>query len=85
MTNMTFFNDPITVAASIDDTGQVTPQSFIWQERLYKVIAVGRQWETDEGRHVLVESASGARFELQLARADLLWRLKRAWQEDFLA
>ena len=43
------------------------------------------QWETDDGRHVLVEAAGGTRFELQLTRTDLLWRLLRTWPEELLA
>jgi hypothetical protein len=85
MAETAFYNDLITVSASMDEAGQIAPHSFTWQGKLYKLTTVGRQWETDEGRHILVESATGDRFELQLAKADLLWRLRRAWQEKFLA
>lgn len=85
MAETAYFNDLITVTAAINETGETVPQSFTWRGRLYKLTAVGRQWETDESRHILVESAMGDRFELQLNRADLLWRLRRAWQENFLA
>jgi hypothetical protein len=82
MIKETFFNDPVVVTASIDHQGQTTPKTVTWQGRRYTLIVVGRQWDTDEGRHILVESATGERFELQLSRADLVWRLKRAWQGE---
>ena len=31
-------------------------------------------------RDVLVEAADGTRFELQLRREDLAWRVKRVWR-----
>jgi hypothetical protein len=80
MANEEFFNDPVTVTASIDDTGHIIPNSLTWQERHYTLIAVGRQWEADDGRYVLVEAGDGTRFELQLSRQDLLWRLRRVWR-----
>ncbi len=75
-----FFNDPITLTTSMDDAGQISPQSLIWQGTRYILIAAGRQWDTDDGRHILVEAANGDRFELQLSRKDLLWYLRRAWR-----
>jgi hypothetical protein len=82
MAKETFLNDPIIVTAAIDQQGQTTPKAFTWQGKSYTLTAVGRQWDTDEGRHILVESANGDCFELQLSRADLVWRLKRAWQGE---
>jgi hypothetical protein len=85
MTETAYFDDIITVTASIDHQGQIMPQGFIWQGKQQTITSAGRQWETDQGRHILVEAANGDRFELLLSRDDLLWRLKRAWQAEFLA
>lgn len=78
-------NDPITVTASIDKQGTTNPSDFVWQDQPYTIVAVGRQWETEDGRHILIEIGAGDRFELQLARADLRWRLIRAWRNSALA
>ena len=39
----------------------------------------------EEGRHVLVMTGDGSRFELQLSRQSLIWYLRRAWQAEILA
>jgi hypothetical protein len=75
-----FFNDPITVTTSMDEAGHISPKSLIWQGTQYILTATGRQWDVDDGRHVLVEAANGDRFEIQLSRKDLLWYLRRAWR-----
>ena len=85
MTEQKFFDEPVTVTAQIDHTGHVTPSSLTWGEHDYQLISIGRQWESEEGRHVLVEAAGGNRFEIQLSRQDLLWRLCRSWTEEMTA
>jgi hypothetical protein len=85
MTQTKFFDEPIAVTASVDQTGQTTPVSLTWQAKDYSITVVGRQWDAADGRHVLVESATGDRFEIQLSREDLLWRLKRSWSEEMAA
>jgi hypothetical protein len=85
MTNVAYFDDVITVTAAISPDGQTSPKTFTWQGRHYSMTIVGRQWESEDGRHILVESAGGDRFELQLSRADLLWHLKRVWSGESLA
>ena len=82
MADTKFFNEAITVTASIDPDGQTIPKVLSWQGENYTLTAVGRQWEADDGRHVLVEAANGDRFEIQLSREDLLWYMRRAWQEE---
>ena len=84
MTNVAYFDDVITVTAAIALDGQTSPKTFTWQGTQYRVITIGRQWESEDGRHILIEVAGGDRFELQLSRADLLWRLKRAWSGEIL-
>jgi len=79
MTDTKFYNDPISVTASMDHTGHITPSSLTWQGRTYTLVAIGRQWKTENGRHVLVEAASGDRFEIELSGTDLLWHVRRVW------
>lgn len=84
MTNEKFYDDSIGLTVSANHEGELTPISFNWQGKQHTVTSVGRQWTSDEGRHVLVMTAAGSRFELQLSRQDLAWYLKRAWEEDIL-
>jgi hypothetical protein len=80
MTNEEFLDEPVRVVAAMDGEGKVDPQRVTWQARKYRITAVGRQWDETGGRHVLVEAADGTRFELQLRREDLAWRVKRVWR-----
>jgi hypothetical protein len=85
MTNTEFFDEPISVTCSIDDQGHTNLQSLTWQGRQYTIVAVGRQWDEDDGRHVMAEAADNTRFELQLRREDLIWRVKKVWRAQILA
>jgi hypothetical protein len=85
MTNPEFLDDPITATGTIDDQGQVSVQSFTWQEQQYPVVTMGRQWVDEAGRHLLVETAGGDRFELLLRRRDLIWSVQRVWRAQFRA
>ena len=85
MTQTKFHDETIAVTASFDQAGQIRPASLTWRGQDYPLISVGRQWDAEDGRHVLVEAARGDRFEIQLSRKDLLWRLKRSWPEELVA
>jgi hypothetical protein len=75
-----FFDEPVSVVSAMDEGGNLNLQKVTWQTKKYPITAVGRQWDEGDGRHVLVEAADGTRFELQLGREDLIWRLKRVWR-----
>jgi len=79
MSNTEFYDDPVAVTATIDHHGNTNPTGFLWRGRSQTLVSVGRQWDTENGRHILVEASDGVRYELQLSRVDLIWRLKRAW------
>ena len=85
MVNPEFFDDPIEITLTTDSQGQLTLRNFIWQGQQYAVVAVGRQWDEDDGRHVMAEAADGVRFELQLRRQDLIWYVRRVWRTEFSA
>ena len=72
-------NTKVTVTASIDQDGHTRPRTILLRGQTLTVIAIGRQWETEEGRYVLVEMGNGTRYELLLSRRELTWRIKRAW------
>jgi hypothetical protein len=80
MSETEFFDELIAVTSSIDQTGRVSPRHFTWRGQPHTIINAGRQWESEAGRHILVETGTGDRFELQLSREDLCWHLVRAWR-----
>ncbi len=85
MTNTEFFDDPISVTCSIDNQGHTTLQSLSWQGRQHTIVATGRQWEAEDGRHLMAEAADGTRFELQLQRQNLIWHVRRVWRAQMAA
>lgn len=80
-----FFNDPISLICSFDDQGQMNVKSIVWQERSYTIVTVGRQWMDEAGRHVMAEGVDGSRFEIELSRDDLVWRVKKVWRSPMTA
>jgi hypothetical protein len=83
--NTEFFDDPIRVTCSIDEQGHLTLQNLTWRGQPYSIVSVGRQWDEEDGRHVMAEAAEGTRFELQLGRKDLIWRVKKVWRPQLFA
>jgi len=56
--------EPIHVTANFNSQGEVTPLSFAWRGRIYRVGATGRQWQDEEGRHLLVMTESDTVYHL---------------------
>lgn len=85
MTHPEFYNDPISVTAIIGLDGQTQPTRLTWRGVHFNLVSVGRQWESESGRHILVEASDGARFELELSRSELVWYLRRLWPVSLAA
>jgi hypothetical protein len=85
MINTEFFDELISVTCFIDAQGHTNLQNLTWRGKQYTIVAVGRQWDEDDGRHVMAEAADNTRFELQLRREDLIWRVKKVWRAQILA
>ena len=79
MTNMELLDEAVLVTTKSDAANEITPRRVVWRRQSYSIVGVGRQWDEEEGRHILVEAADGTRFELQLRRDDFTWRLRRVW------
>jgi hypothetical protein len=79
MTNMEFLDEPISVVASTDKQGEITPQGITWRNRQYQIMTVGRQWDEGVHRYLLLEATDGTRFEVEFCREDLCWRVKKVW------
>lgn len=81
MPSTEIFFEPVGVSATVDAQGHFDQiHSLTWQEQTYTIIAVGRQWNEANGRHVMAEAADGTRFELQLNREDLIWYVRKVWR-----
>ena len=85
MSQMELVDEPVDVTAILDEDGQFVPQQLVWRQRRYPVVNVGRQWDEENRRFTLVEVADGTRFELQLDRATLAWRIKKIWWGQIIA
>jgi len=76
-------NTPIFPDASIKVearmiAGQLQPQTIVWQQQTYTVMAIGRQWSAEDGAHLLLELHDQSRMEIRLGN-NLTWRLLRHW------
>ena len=79
-----FFDDPIGVICAINEQGHTNLQNLTWRGTQYTIVAVGRQWNEETGRRVMAEAADGTRFELELRREDLIWRVNKVWRAQIL-
>jgi hypothetical protein len=61
----------ITTRFRID--GSLVPVEFSAGEITIKVLDVGRQWESDGGRHLLVMDLQGNTYHLLFQLSDLSW------------
>jgi hypothetical protein len=85
MNNVWFGDEAVTVDAHLLANGKVKPIAFTWRERRWQVSGLGRQWDEADGRHVLVTTSDGGRFELCLRSDQNRWQLVRAWEQSLLA
>ena len=80
-----FGNEAAAVEARFLPDGEIRPSAFTWRGLRRTVTGLGRQWDDDDGRHILVVAADGSRFELCLCTIQNSWRVLRAWLRPYLA
>jgi hypothetical protein len=56
--------EPAQVAARWKHEGRFEPSQFSWRGKIYHVESTGRDWEDEEGFHVLCMIPGGSVFEL---------------------
>jgi len=78
---MKFTDEPTSLEVRFEADGTLRPRRFTWNETWLQVSDVGRQWEDESGRHVLVMAEGHYTFELLLQRETLVWRVVRAPDE----
>ena len=70
--------DPIEISLHMDAQGPARPLTFTWRGSVYRVSAVGRRWQADDGEHILVMVAPANRvFEL-LHPPSGLWQVVKS-------
>jgi hypothetical protein len=77
--------EAIDVTARFDETGKVHPISLRWLGREYRVEAVGRRWQAEDGLHVLVICTTGQAFEIRFNPAEGRWYLVQVPSDRMLA
>ncbi len=56
--------EPVDVSAHWEQGGSFEPTHFTWQGKMYHVESTGRDWEDEEGFHILCMIPGGQVFEL---------------------
>ena len=67
---------PIEVTARFDAEGQLIPLQVVQQGRAFRVESVGRRWQDETGRHILVMLPGARTVELIYREDELRWYLK---------
>jgi hypothetical protein len=70
--------EEIEVTARFDSKGSIIPLTFSWQDRTYKVDAIGRNWQASDGLHILVMDARNQAFHLIFNPEITQWYLLRS-------
>ena len=84
MDNTWFGDEEVAVEAQFLADGEIRPTAFTWHGSRRRIAGLGRQWDEADGRHILVETTDGSRFELCLTSSDNKWHLQRAWERPDL-
>jgi hypothetical protein len=69
--------EKIDVTAHFTPDGHVSPVSFTWQGKLYRVDSIGRRWKAKDGLHILVMTPGNRAYHLVFKDADNTWGLIR--------
>lgn len=69
--------DPIDVTARFEFDGKISPLSFVWQNRTYRIDSIGRQWKGEDGFHILVMTPGNRAHHLLFMSEKGLWYLVR--------
>jgi hypothetical protein len=67
----------IEVSVRSNAQGNIIPLSFVWKRRVYRIEAIGREWQTAEGDHVLVMTPGNRAFHLLYKTKQGRWFLLR--------
>jgi hypothetical protein len=69
--------EPIDITTRFNREGKLIPLEFTLGEKKIYIFNIGRQWDSDEGKHILVMDAQENTYHLFFALEDLSWYLMR--------
>ncbi len=71
-------SEVIHVEARFGEDGEILPLVFVWEERRFTVLALGRQWQEGQSRHFLVMTSGEQVFEIAYSEEDGSWCMGRS-------
>ncbi len=69
--------DIIEVTARFDAEGRITPLEITWNERKLSITSTGRQWDAEDGRHILAMLPGDHTVELIFVPHEVRWYLRQ--------
>jgi hypothetical protein len=67
--------EKIEITTKFKRDGSLIPIEFIIDNKPIRILDVGRQWESDEGKHILVMDFQSQTYHLFFQFQDLSWYL----------
>ena len=71
-------SDVIHIEARFRDDGEILPLAFVWEERRFTALALGRQWQKGPSRHFLVMTSREQVFEITHNVDEGNWHMGRS-------
>ncbi|TET98450.1 MAG: hypothetical protein E3J30_06695 [Anaerolineales bacterium] len=71
-------SEVIHVEARFGEDGEILPLVFVWEERRFTVLTLGRQWQEGQSRHFLVMTYGEQVFEIAYSEEDGSWCMGRS-------
>ena len=69
--------EQIDITTRFSREGKLIPLEFTLMDKRIRILNIGRQWETEDGKHILVMDAQENTYHLFFALADMKWYLIR--------
>lgn len=69
--------DKIQVTARFTPQGKIIPIEFVSEEMTVAVQDIGRQWEDEDGKHILVMDQRTKAYHLLFKPSEITWYLVR--------
>ncbi|MCJ7717260.1 MAG: hypothetical protein MUO54_12180 [Anaerolineales bacterium] len=69
--------EKIEITTKFKRDGSLIPIEFLIENQSIQILDVGRQWETEDGKHILVKDFQDQTYHLFFQLQDLSWYLVR--------
>ena len=69
--------EQIDITTRFSREGKLIPLEFTLGDKKIRILDIGRQWETEDGKHILVMDGQENTYHLFFALADMRWYLIR--------